>query len=884
MADSTAQVIHDLQTVTADVQTIIKILEHHSLITRNQKNEIEYPQHKLSTELVSVNTRLKAIEDQEIGGTIQKIDDAFMVADKFVDQMRSEIDGLTETMKAAIGEIHRSNSEAATQKKVIDLIAQDSDQMKNKIVAVIDDANMRFAEIDQLYMDASQNVMGSSTAQIDAKIHHVIGEIQKVEVRNREEIDKLKSEVEHNKISDRHTSGGKQGQKDQGFSKAILEYRSIQEIKEIADERGGWRDWTEKFKNAFNQARHGGRDIINWMEKVVIDSNTKENSEGIAALFQETCSREEYEEQRFEIDYDTACDDLFAVMIAKTKGEALKRVREATEGDGLVAYCKVHKWMTEMSMMGIVERTRKLMTPRAAKSDEEIADTIEKWEEEFRYIEKVTKKEPMSEICKVQAIIDMLPDKLRIELEPKCLSGTPDYDKARRIIMNYATRKRMERNRKTKGCAMDCDEVNVAQVNEDCKTCNGEKRFDDYSEEDWRLFAINIFNKGKGKGKGKGEKGDGKGYGLTTFYGTCHHCGRPGHPKSRCPDLGKGFQGVCNNCGIKGHSAKQCPKGQEKGDKGKGKGKKGSYKGKGKGYSQINEIDSGGWSSGWNNEEEKEWGYSKGDPWGKNGELPAYTVQDYCNDTIDLGSLEKDDGFQIVKKNKGAKMEMIKAPPGLSKIKTSCRFRALQGIEEENENEIGDNDMIIPLLACDSEENRVERNNKARKDWKIQEVAWTLVKATVDSGAVNNVAPNTIADKIPVTASEKSRSGVRYRVANGVIIQNEGEKKCVGIGETGNRVSMTYQIADVTKPLLSVYEMNRQGKKVVFDGHNSYIEDKKTGRREWIKCERGQFILNVWMKDGDKIGGENDMEVDCESDKDKVGITEDFIRQDKRFW
>jgi len=64
-----------------------------------------------------------------------------------------------------------------------------------------------------------------------------------------------------------------------------------------------------------------------------------------------------------------------------------------------------------LSMMGIVGRTRSLMTPRAAKADEEVADIIEKWEEEFRYIEKVTKKEPMSEICKVQALIDMLPDK-----------------------------------------------------------------------------------------------------------------------------------------------------------------------------------------------------------------------------------------------------------------------------------------------------------------------------------------------------------------------------------------------------------------------------------------------------------------------------------------
>jgi len=172
----------------------------------------------------------------------------------------------------------------------------------------------------------------------------------------------------------------------QEFVRSILDYKSIQSIGDIGNERSGWRDWSEKFKNALNQSRQDGRKLITWMEHVVAKSNQLEREHATILSFDSQCTRRDYDREGFKTDYDVMNGDLYAVLIDKAKGEALKRVREANEGDGLVAYCKVHKWMTEMSMMGKGERTRKLMAPRTAKNEEEVADMIESCEEEVRQL------------------------------------------------------------------------------------------------------------------------------------------------------------------------------------------------------------------------------------------------------------------------------------------------------------------------------------------------------------------------------------------------------------------------------------------------------------------------------------------------------------------
>ena len=60
--------------------------------------------------------------------------------------------------------------------------------------------------------------------------------------------------------------------------------------------------------------------------------------------------------------------------------------------------------------------------------------------------------------------------------------------------------------------------------------------------------------------------------------------------------------------------------------------------------------------------------------------------------------------------------------------------------------------------------------------------------------------------------------------------------------------SITAQVCDVNKALLSVKKVIAAGNRVVFDEAESYVEDKKTGEKMWMAEEDGMYILKLWGK------------------------------------
>jgi hypothetical protein len=103
---------------------------------------------------------------------------------------------------------------------------------------------------------------------------------------------------------------------------------------------------------------------------------------------------------------------------------------------------------------------------------------------------------------------------------------------------------------------------------------------------------------------------------------------------------------------------------------------------------------------------------------------------------------------------------------------------------------------------------------------------------------------------VEVKEGEASRRGVQYEVANGVRIPNLGEKKFKGHTEEGMVRNLTAQVCEVNKALLSVRKVVQAGNKVVFDIDGSYIEDKNTGQKMWLKEENGMYMLRMWVKNG----------------------------------
>jgi hypothetical protein len=103
-----------------------------------------------------------------------------------------------------------------------------------------------------------------------------------------------------------------------------------------------------------------------------------------------------------------------------------------------------------------------------------------------------------------------------------------------------------------------------------------------------------------------------------------------------------------------------------------------------------------------------------------------------------------------------------------------------------------------------------------------------------------------MATDVPIKDTPASRAGLKYRAANGTAIDNLGEKSIQGITKQGKKVGMTFQVADVTKPLGAVRAMLAAGNKVVFESGNSYIQDKTRTIKTPIEERNGAFVFDIW--------------------------------------
>ena len=100
--------------------------------------------------------------------------------------------------------------------------------------------------------------------------------------------------------------------------------------------------------------------------------------------------------------------------------------------------------------------------------------------------------------------------------------------------------------------------------------------------------------------------------------------------------------------------------------------------------------------------------------------------------------------------------------------------------------------------------------------------------------------------------SGPSRAGRHYSAANGSIIKNYGQRVIVGKDESGTKVSLLIQVADVKRVLGSVREMGKAENRIVFDEDQqgrscSYVEYKPTGQMTVIHERNGiiQFSIQV---------------------------------------
>ena len=142
---------------------------------------------------------------------------------------------------------------------------------------------------------------------------------------------------------------------------------------------------------------------------------------------------------------------------------------------------------------------------------------------------------------------------------------------------------------------------------------------------------------------------------------------------------------------------------------------------------------------------------------------------------------------------------------------------------------------------------------------------WTLMKPTVDSGAAHSVFNGDDWPSIPLEESRGSKSGQVYVGPGKEKIPNRGQKHLkVRVNGSEAIRKMTFQDANVRKPLMAVSGCTSRGNLVLFDGEGSFVAPGGNAEAEKIQKlirqikgrigleeERGVFLMPVWVRTGE---------------------------------
>ena len=135
------------------------------------------------------------------------------------------------------------------------------------------------------------------------------------------------------------------------------------------------------------------------------------------------------------------------------------------------------------------------------------------------------------------------------------------------------------------------------------------------------------------------------------------------------------------------------------------------------------------------------------------------------------------------------------------------------------------------------------------------------VEIALDSGCCDHIMDvEELAPGYTITESERSKRGAGFIVGNGERLPNEGEAilnlEAMAPGSSGVRFRSTFQAAKVSRPLMSVSKICRNGYKCTFDDAQALIIDEN-GQTVCRFVERnGIYLATVKLKSPTPFGGQ----------------------------
>jgi hypothetical protein len=119
----------------------------------------------------------------------------------------------------------------------------------------------------------------------------------------------------------------------------------------------------------------------------------------------------------------------------------------------------------------------------------------------------------------------------------------------------------------------------------------------------------------------------------------------------------------------------------------------------------------------------------------------------------------------------------------------------------------------------------------------------------IDSGACESVTPSSAFKDFPIEESQGHIDGTNYVSASGTDIPNEGQQIIPAVTEDKMACQFTFQVAAVTRPILSVSRICERGNEVEFsrDGKGGVIRHVKTQKEIPFIKKNGIYVLKLWI-------------------------------------
>jgi 3-methyladenine DNA glycosylase AlkC len=246
------------------------------------------------------------------------------------------------------------------------------------------------------------------------------------------------------------------------WAKSISEVKAIQNLEQLGNDKGEFRNWMDRLTNALVQKDADYRILMNKIKETMdqknkILSDSGPNDEVDSILFMAKMDRVKVEE------------DLYYILVEKTKkgSEAAQRVATVQPGQGLLALMKVYAWYAGTTGLALKRRTELVMSPPSPTREEDIANILEHWAEQVRMLANYGTAHKLPAAYKITALSQIMKNKKDKfeEFEDQARDQFPNdeetqFDLVFSKVMEFATRRRLEANQaRLKGDLMDCNRV-----------------------------------------------------------------------------------------------------------------------------------------------------------------------------------------------------------------------------------------------------------------------------------------------------------------------------------------------------------------------------------------------------------------------------------------